>query len=113
MRVEVKYGEGATPYFSTIINSTVEMCKLLNGTVNNPLGKWMIDTFSPSVPKGFFHSCPYVGLVQAMNVSISSIPVLKQFLIGLYKIIVQSFDEEDENIITFKLEAEVKRGRMN
>jgi Protein of unknown function (DUF1091) len=107
MHVEVKHGGGITPYYNTIINSTVEMCKFLNGTNNNPIAKWMIDAVSDSVPKGLFHPCPYVGQVKAFNVSFSTGGFASQFLQGRYKIVIRAFDEKDEEIITFKVGLEL------
>jgi Protein of unknown function (DUF1091) len=107
MHVEVKHGGGITPYYNTIINSTIEMCQFLNGTDSNPIAKWMIDAVSDFVPTGFFHPCPYVGQVKCSNVSVASLRLFSQFLRGRYKMFVRAFDEKDENIITFKLGIEL------
>jgi Protein of unknown function (DUF1091) len=106
LHVEIKHGGGITPYYNTIINSTVEICNVLNGTDSNPIAKLIFDGVAEKLPKGFLHPCPYVGQITANNVSIKITNVLYQFLRGRYKTFIRAFDEKDENIITFKLEAD-------
>lgn len=62
---------------------------------------------SESVPKGFFHPCPYQGLVKALNVSLAEAGVTKQFLKGRYKITARAFDAIDSEIITFNFGLEI------
>lgn len=107
MHIEVKHGEGITPYYTTIINSTVGACQFLNGTDSNPVMNWIKDGASKTLPKSFFHPCPYVGVMKAYNVSLSAEGVLSQFLKGRYKNIIRAFDERDDNIITFNIETEL------
>jgi Protein of unknown function (DUF1091) len=107
LHFEIKHGGGITPYYNTIINSTVHFCKALNGTDSNPIAKWAIEAVSDAVPKGFFHPCPYFGQFTASNVSMAKRGVFSQFLSGRYKIFIRMFDESDENIITFNLETEL------
>jgi Protein of unknown function (DUF1091) len=102
----MKHGRGITPYYNTMINSTIEICNVLNGTDPNPIAKWIFDALSEKISKGFFHPCPYVGQITANNVSIETTDVSSQFLRGRYKIFFRAFDEKDDNVITFKLEAE-------
>jgi hypothetical protein len=107
MHIEVKHGSGITPYYTTIINSTVNACKFVNGSDSNPIANWISGAVTDSLPKGFIHPCPYVGLMKIDNISISANGVLSQFLKGRYKISARVFDEEDDNIITFKLGTEL------
>lgn len=106
MRVELQHGSGITPYFTTIINSTVQVCQFLNGTDRNPVLKWIIDAITETIPEGFIHPCPYFGRLQAFNVSLSGEGVPTQFVKGHYKTFFRFFDEKDENIITLKLGTE-------
>lgn len=106
MHAEIKHGSGLTPYYTTFINSTFEVCQVLNGTNSNPVFKWILDAVSETIPKDFFHPCPYFGEVKAYNVSLSLGGVFTQFLSGRYKGNVRIFDDKDKNIVTFKLVTE-------
>jgi hypothetical protein len=104
----MKHGSGLTPYNSTIINTTVHFCDSLNGTDYNPTGKWVLDCAADQLPKGTYRPCPYFGQIKYSNISLKVTSVLSQFLSGRYKITARSFDEKDDNVITFKLEAETR-----
>lgn len=97
-------GSGAiSPYYSTVINSTIESCKFLNGSDTNLIAKFMIDVAAASLPKDIFHPCPYVGSFKVSNVSFVKTAIASQFLKGRYKAIVRLFDEIDSNIVKFHL----------
>jgi hypothetical protein len=96
MHVETKYGSGLTPYYNTIINSTVDMCKFFNGTGNNLIAKWIIDAVSDSLPEGLLHPCPFNGAFKSHNITFQPTEVILQFLKGSYR-----------NIITFKFNLDV------
>jgi hypothetical protein len=85
----------------------MDVCEFLNGTDNNPLMIWTMEAVADSFPKGLIHSCPYVGQVQAYNVSFALNGFTTQFLRGRYKGITRLFDEKDDNIITFKIGTEM------
>jgi hypothetical protein len=104
MHVETKYGSGFNPYHNTIINSTFDACAFLNGTDKNPIAKWFLDMVSDSVPKGFYHPCPYFGELRAYNVTLKITNLFSQFPKGSYKTTIRTFDKIDENMITFKLD---------
>lgn len=106
MHVESKHGGGITPYYTTIINSTIEICKFLNGTDKNPITKFIIDTVSKTAAKDFFHPCPYFGPVKLINVSFFDNSMSSQFLQRRHKILIRAFDNKDDNIITMKIETE-------
>jgi Protein of unknown function (DUF1091) len=108
--MEVKHGSGLTPFYNTIINSTIDVCQFLNGTQSNVLLKWIIDSMTHSLPNNFFHPCPYVGRVVAYNASILTNTISSQFLKGRYKIFYRAFDEFDDNIISLKTETDMPRG---
>jgi hypothetical protein len=107
MHLEVKHGSGITPYYTTIINSTFELCKFLNGTDPNPVAKLIVDAVSLTVPKGVLHPCPFENQFKVSNVSIASRGVLLQFLKGRYKIFIRVFDEKDSEIVTYRLGLEL------
>jgi Protein of unknown function (DUF1091) len=104
----MQHGGGITPYYTTIINSTLNLCKFMNGTDNNnPIMKWIVDSISEKLSKDLIHPCPYVGRVAAYNVSFTFTGFTTQFLRGRYKIFTRVFDEDDDNIITMKTGTEV------
>lgn len=80
----------------------------MNGSDDNPVLKWMMNGMSKSLPQGFVHSCPFVGLMKAYNVSFSADGVISQFLRGRYKNSARVFDDNDDNIITSKTVIELK-----
>lgn len=67
----------------------------------------MKEAIEDKVPKGFIHPCPYVGQIKAYNISIPKNSILNQFLKGSYKVFTRMYDEKDDNILTFKLGAEL------
>jgi hypothetical protein len=79
----------------------------MNGTDNNPIMKWIVDSISEKLPKDFIHPCPYVGRLAAYNVSLSFTGFTTQFLQGRYKIFGRFYDEKDVNIISLKAGTEV------
>ena len=77
------------------------MCSFLNGTDNNLVAKWLIDSIKNTLPEGFVHPCPYFGHFKVFNVSLGITTVSPQFLKGRYKTSLRVFDDNDENIVTF------------
>jgi hypothetical protein len=106
MYVNVQHGSGITPYYTTIIDSTANVCNFLAGNDKNLVAKWMMDSIRDSSPPGFFHRCPY-DTFKAFNVTIVSNAFLSQFIPGRYKLLVRFFDDLDENIITMFIEFEL------
>jgi hypothetical protein len=108
MHVETEYGSGLNPYHNTIINSTIDGCAFLNGTDNNnPIARWFVDMITDSVPRGFYHPCPYSGELKAYNVTLKFTNLISQFPKGSYKTTVRAFNKLDDNIITMKLDLNV------
>jgi hypothetical protein len=103
MQLEIKHGSGFNPYHNTIVNSTVKMCRFLNGTENNPVADWFLDIVSDTLPEGFLHPCPYFGEFKMMNLTIKITPLAAQFLKGSYDTTARLFDKRDDNIITLKV----------
>jgi hypothetical protein len=69
-----------------------------------------------TIPPGFLHACPYSGVLEAYNVSLTKIPPeMRVFLFGRYRLALTLFDEEDENIFTafvdLELTADMLRGK--
>jgi Protein of unknown function (DUF1091) len=108
MHVEIQHGSGLTPFYNTIINSTINFCKYMNGTDKNPVLKFIKEAIEDKVPKGFIHPCPFVGQIKAYNLSVSLNGVLSQFLKGRYKTVARWFDEKDDNIITFNVGSDLQ-----
>jgi hypothetical protein len=79
----------------------------LNGTDNNLLLKFIKEAIEEKVPKGLIHPCPYGDPIRVYNLSLAANPVLNQFLKGSYKVFVRAFDEKDDNILSYKLKAEL------
>jgi Protein of unknown function (DUF1091) len=97
-----------TPYYNSVINTTLNLCEFVNGTDNNVATKYFIDLYSKSLPPGFVHPCPYFGEVKLNNISVNAAPQSIQFLTGIYKCKTRFFDDKDDNIITALHEIELK-----
>lgn len=69
--------------------------------------KWIVDTVAETAPKGFFHPCPWYGLVKAHNISFSTKGFITQFSRGRYKIFLRFFDKFDDNIISLHIGTDV------
>lgn len=102
MHLEMKHGSGITPYYTTIINSTIDHCQFVNGTDKNPILKMIVESVFKSAPH-LVRPCPLVGRFKAYNLSIALSGVFSQFLKGRYKTCARWYDDKDENIITFKI----------
>jgi Protein of unknown function (DUF1091) len=103
-----------TPYFNSVINSTLDLCEFVNGTQSNLVTKYFIGIFTKSLPPGFVHPCPYSGEFKLNNISLNLVPESMQFLTGTYKSIMRYFDDKDDNIITVIAIVELKdvRGKQ-
>jgi Protein of unknown function (DUF1091) len=97
-----------TPYFNSVINTTLDLCEFVNGTQSNLATKFFIDIFTKSLPPGFVHPCPYSGELKLNNISMNLVPQSMQFLTGTYKANIRYFDDKDDNIITVIPIIEVK-----
>jgi hypothetical protein len=106
LHVESHHGSGLNPYHNIVINSTINICKVLNGTDNNPVAKWLIDMLSDALPVGLLHPCPYFGEFKMENVTLRTTLTALQFLKGTYTTIVRLFDKQDENIATLKAKSD-------
>jgi Protein of unknown function (DUF1091) len=89
-----------TPYFNSVINTTLDLCEFVNGTQSNLATKFFIDILAKSLPPGFLHSCPYFGEFKLNNMSLNEVPQTMQFLTGTYRSIARIYDSKDDNIIT-------------
>lgn len=107
MSLDIQYGEGITPYYSTIINTTVSLCQFLDGSKSNVFLDWILSIIGETLPKNFIHPCPYIGVIKAYNVTLAANSVFPQFLKGRYKEKLRLFDELDENVVTFFLSWEM------
>jgi hypothetical protein len=80
--------------------------QFLNGTENNIIAKWMIDSVAESLPADLIHPCPYFGRLRMINITLDVTNIAMQFLKGSYITSVRLFDKKDENIVTFNLKTE-------
>jgi hypothetical protein len=101
LHFELMHGSGLNPYHNVVFNSTINICKFLNGTDNNLIAKWLIDSASSSLPAGIIHHCPYFGEFKMLNVTLESTSMTLQFLKGSYTTIIRMFDKLDDNIATW------------
>lgn len=75
-----------TPYYTTIVNSTISACEFLNGTdLANPIAKIYYAAFAATVPPKYIHPCPYVGYLLIENVTMDVPDLGFQFLLGKYR----------------------------
>ncbi|CRK94399.1 CLUMA_CG007906, isoform A [Clunio marinus] len=73
-----------TPYYNTVINTTLEFCKYLNRTDENALTKWMFASILKTAEKRIVHPCPYFGPIRVFNITLENV-MSAQFLKGQYK----------------------------
>jgi hypothetical protein len=97
-----------TPYYNSVINTTLDLCEFTNGTQTNLATKFTVDILSKSFPPGFLHPCPYFGEFKLNNISLNLTPELMQFLTGTYKSSMKYYDDKDDNIVTFEVIIEAK-----
>jgi hypothetical protein len=98
-----------TPYYNSVINTTLDICEFVNGTSKNLATKWFFDIMKTTLPPGLFHVCPYVDEMKAYNMTLNEdYHEASQFLVGSYRSITRFFDGKDENIITVKHFVEFK-----
>lgn len=89
----------------SIINSTAEICSILNGTGTNLLYKWFVGMM-PEL-ETLIHPCPYQGLLTFKNLSVNLKMIVSSFPAGNYIGIMTYFDDFDSNIITIKYVLEI------
>jgi Protein of unknown function (DUF1091) len=106
---------GITPYYNTVINSTIATCSYLNGTDKNPIAKWIVGIFKDSVPNNYVHPCPYFGYYNFSNVTFDFNSLISSFLTGTYRATTRNYDDEDDNIFTviYELEYEESSRKRN
>lgn len=89
-----------TPFYNSVINTTLDICGFLNGTSKNIATKWFFDIMTSSFPPGYIHPCPYIGELKGTNLTLNVTPQTPQFLLGTYKALLRYFDDKDDNIIS-------------
>jgi Protein of unknown function (DUF1091) len=97
-----------TPYYNSVINTTLNLCEFLNGTQSSIARKYFLDMFKKSLPIGFLHPCPYFGEVKLINMPMNLVPQSTQFLTGTYRSFVKFYDDKDDNIIRLTTVSEAK-----
>lgn len=101
-----------TPYYNTVINSTFDACRFLNGSDQNLVAKMILGLFRSSLDPNFIHSCPYSGYINLPNITANlKAPFISQFIYGTYRAITRGYNEDDDNIITIFYEVELSRKR--
>lgn len=89
-----------SPYYTTVINTTVDACGFLNGSLNNILASSFYDAFAKTVPKEYIHPCPYFGYHIGKNLTPVVTSMALQFLSGKYQVTARFYDDIDDNIFT-------------
>lgn len=79
----------------------------MNGSEKNPMGKWLLNQISSSVPKDYLHPCPYFGYMK-WNYTPKATKGALFLLKGLYQISYQIFNDEDSNIFTMKVQGNLQ-----
>lgn len=102
----IEYRSPLTPYFTTIINSTVNLCAFLNGTDSNPIAIAFKPAVEASIPASYIHACPYYGYHSLNNVTIEVNQIAMQFLSGKYRTTIIVFDNKDDLIFKTVTKAE-------
>lgn len=106
VRYDVRH-KTVTPYYTSVINSTLDICGFLNGTTSNIALKFFFGQFSATAPKGLLHPCPFFGELMAYNISYN-INILNAIHIpGTYMTKSHFFDDKDSNIFTLIIVGEV------
>jgi hypothetical protein len=92
----------------TIINTTVEICEVLNGTSNHPATKFFLEVSNNLLSQNLLHHCPYQGHYKFFEIALGSRnPVISSaFRVGFYYTIIRFFDTLDANILTIKVNSE-------
>jgi Protein of unknown function (DUF1091) len=107
LHVDLKH-RSITPFFNQVINSTTDFCEFLNETKPNLVLKWVIGMAKEFLPPGFVHHCPYIGNLEAYNVSVTLTPEMSVFLTGRYLLTLRPFDDVDPNIFTAFIDLELR-----
>lgn len=90
-----------TPFYSPILNVTIDVCEFLSGVNTNIATKWWFDMISEALPPGVLHECPYLGVSKFENIYVNASQFLiSQFFVGNYKSTMTFFDDQDENGFT-------------
>lgn len=88
-----------TPFFNTLINTTMNLCSFLNGTDQSVAVKWMMNSITKKLGNDLIHPCPYFGEFKITNLTVVNAQSA-QFLLGRYRVTIRIFDDLDENILT-------------
>lgn len=99
--------------YTSIINTTIPICSFLNGSEGNVALKWVLDLHRETLPPGFIHACPYIGIFAAYNLTIIPSPWMPQFYTGEFMSSLRIFDDDDDNIFTFLSENHVSYSMRN
>lgn len=96
-----------TPYYTTIVDSTISACEFLNGTdLANPIAKIYYAAFAATIPPNYIHPCPYDGFFLFENLTMDVPDIGFQFLFGKYRTTALFFDDTDDMIFKSITKAE-------
>lgn len=98
MRVDLRY-RTTTIYELSMINTTIDLCTIFNDTSSHKILDLFFDMYGGSFPKATIHPCPYFGRHSCPNMALSRFEIIKQFPLGIYKLITHFFDDKDEHIL--------------
>lgn len=96
-----------SPFSNSLINTTVPICGIANGTDQNTLIKWISDKVVGNFPKNLVHACPFSGRFEVYNMTVEVNPGIKEFVKGIYRAIARFHDGQDDNIHTSIVEVEL------
>lgn len=100
---EYKYG---TIYRPVITSKPLEFCEMVEGKGTNVLMKMIINLIKDSVPD-LIHKCPYVGRMDARNVSINDMNWMSTFPSGVYRI-TMNYSIPQSELLHLKFSIEIK-----
>lgn len=95
-----------TPYYTTIVDTKINVCAFLNGTDVNPIAKVFKTAIVGTMPPNYIHPCPYIGFYPIANLSIDVPDIGFQFLLGKYRTTNLFTDDEDDLIFKSITKAE-------
>lgn len=102
VNLEIQHRPTPQSEYRTFINNTLEACSFLNGTDKNPIGKFMLDQVSETLPKELIHPCPYFGSFK-FNFTLKGSSSIKFLAKGDLELKYYVYDAKDSNIFTLNL----------
>jgi hypothetical protein len=99
----IEHRPNAQSEYKTLVNNTLEVCSFLNGTDRNPIGKWIMDQVSGSLPAEYIHPCPYFGFMK-WNFTLKGSKGITFMVKGDILSTLHVYDVKDSNIFTLNID---------